>query len=60
MPDAKPGNVEEEVEEQLNSAGSRVVIEELVSCNAYYYAILGARDLWLGTRTGAGGTATLA
>jgi coiled-coil domain-containing protein 12 len=31
LPDAKPGDVEAEVKEQLGSASMKVVIEELVS-----------------------------
>lgn len=31
LPDAKPGDVEAEVKDQLASASARVVIEELVS-----------------------------
>jgi hypothetical protein len=31
LPDAKPGDVEAEVKDQLGSATARVVIEELVS-----------------------------
>jgi hypothetical protein len=31
LPDAKPGDVEAEVMDQLGSANARVVIEELVS-----------------------------
>jgi hypothetical protein len=31
LPDARPGDVEAEVKDQLGSANARVVIEELVS-----------------------------
>jgi hypothetical protein len=48
LPDAKPGDVEDEVKDQLGSANARVVIEELVSIIKTHWCVMSifGESLW--------------